>query len=269
MDEADALLVDRPHPEILRLTLNRPERMNALTYEVVNKLNDILDSLVEDTQTRAVIITGNGRGFCSGQDMKKAAERMEPGGSTIVTRYASQTRFGSMSQRMARAPQPIICAINGAAVGAGMAIAVGADIRIGTPATRFLIGAVKIGLSAGESSISYWLPRWIGPGRAFEVMLTGRPIDAEEALATGLITRCVEPEELQDAAIAQAVAILENAPFSTWHTKRIMRRNLDATSLDAALDVENPTQIVTNATEDYREAVAAFNEKRKPVWRGR
>jgi enoyl-CoA hydratase len=265
----EELLIDRPRPQIMRITLNRPERMNALTYDLVFKLNATLDALVEDCETRVVIITGNGRGFCSGQDMKAAAERMKPGATTVVTRFASQTRFGSMAQRIARLPQPVICAVNGVAVGAGMAIALGADIRIGTPDTRFLIGAVKIGLAAGESGISYWLPRWIGAPRAFEVMLTGRPIEAEEALQTGLILRCVDPEALQDAAIAQAEAILANAPFAVAQTKRIMRRNLDAASLDIALDVENPTQMMTNVTEDYQEAVSAFNEKRPPVFKGR
>jgi enoyl-CoA hydratase len=263
------LLIDRPRPQILRITLNRPDRLNALTHDLVSRLNGILDGLVEDTETRAVIITGNGRGFCSGQDMKAAAERMKPGATTVASRFASQTRYGSMAQRMARLPQPVICAVNGVAVGAGMAIALGADIRIGTPDTRFLIGAVKIGLAAGESGISYWLPRWIGPARAFEILLTGRAIEADEALETGLILRCVEPDALQEAAIAQAEAILVNAPFSVSQTKRIMRRNLDAGSLDIALDIENPTQIVTNVTEDYLEAVTAFNEKRPPVFMGR
>ena len=174
-----------------------------------------------------------------------------------------------MSQRMARIPQPVICAVNGVAAGAGMAIALGADIRIGTPATRFLVAAVKIGLGGGESGISYWLPRWIGPARAFEVLLTGRPIDAEEALATGLIVRKVEQDMLQQAAIDQAEAIIANAPFAVSQTKRMMRRNLDAGSLDIALDVENPSQIMTSCSEDYAEALAAFAEKRPPVFKGR
>jgi len=265
----DELLIDRPRPQILRITLNRPETLNALTYDVVYALNNALDALVEDTETRVVIITGAGRGFCSGQDMRGSSERMKAGGSTVTSRFASQLRFGSMAQRMARIPQPVICAVNGVAAGAGMAIALGADIRIGTPTTRFLIAAVKIALSAGESSVSYWLPRWIGAGRAFEIMLTGRPIEADEALATGLMTRIVDPERLQDEAIALAEQIMENAPFAVSQTKRVMRRNLDAASLDIALDIENPTQIVANCTEDYLEAVAAFMEKRKPDFKGK
>ena len=266
----EELLIDRPKPEILRITLNRPDTLNALTWEMVFKLNETLDALLEDTTTRVVIVTGSGRGFCSGQDMRKAQERVEQGTGhfSVPGRFASQVRFGGMVQRMARIPQPVICAVNGVAAGAGMAIALGADIRIGTPATRFLVAAIRIGLGAGESGISYWLPRWIGAGRAFEVMLTGRPIEVQEALDTGLLVRMVEQEQLQQAALEQAEAILANAPFAVAQTKRMMRRNLDAGSLDIALDVENPTQILTSSTEDYREAVAAFNEKRPPVFKG-
>lgn len=263
------ILIDRPRPGILRITLNRPDSLNALTYPMVDQFIATLDSLVEDAETRVVIITGAGRGFCSGQDMFASKKRMAAGGSTVVSRFASQTRFGSMSQRMARIPQPVICAVNGVAAGAGMAIALAADIRIGTPATRFLVAAVKIALSAGESGVSYWLPRWIGAARAFEVMLTGRPILSDEALETGLIIRRVEQEALQDAAIELAEQIMENAPFAVTQTKRVMRRNLDSPSLEVAIDIENPTQIVANCTEDYIEAVQAFAEKRPPDYKGR
>lgn len=265
----DELLIDRPKPEILRITLNRPETLNALTWNMVQGLNDTLDSLIDDLDTRVVIITGSGRGFCSGQDMNAAAQRKQVGGVPLPGRFASQVRFGGMAQRMARIPQPVICAVNGVAAGAGMAIALGADIRIGAPATRFLVAAVRIGLGGGESGISYWLPRWIGPARAFEVLLTGRPIEADEALATGLILRKADQDLLQQAAIEQAEAIIANAPFAVSQTKRMMRRNLDAGSLDIALDVENPSQIMTSCTEDYEEALRAFAEKRPPAFKGR
>ena len=265
----DELLIDRPRPDIMRITFNRPDQLNALTHGMVSRLNETLDALVEDSSTRVVILTGAGRGFCSGQDMRAADDRMAPGGSSIPSRFASQIRFGSMAQRMARIPQPVICAVNGVAAGAGMAIALGADIRIGTPQTRFLVASVRIGLGAGESGISYWLPRWIGAPRAFEVLLTGRPIEADEALQTGLILRCVERDALDQAALDQAAAILANAPFAVSQTKRMMRRNLDAGGLDIALDIENPTQIMTGSTEDYREGVQAFVEKRLPDFQGR
>lgn len=264
----DHLLIDRPLDGVVRLTLNRPDTLNALTRDLVKDFSAALDDLAEDPDCRVVIVTGAGRGFCSGQDMRAAAHRMQPGVSSVVEKMGWQSRFAGMSQRMRRMPQPVICAVNGVAAGAGMAIAVGADIRIGTPATRFLVASIRIGLSAGESGISYFLPRWIGAARAFEVLLTGRPIEAEEALATGLILRLVEPEALAEAALDQARAILANSPFAVAQTKRIMWRNLDAASLDHALDIENPTQIVANTTADYREALTAFAEKRPPRFTG-
>lgn len=262
------LLIDRPLEGVTRLTLNRPDLLNALSRELVRDFSVALDDLAEDMACRVVIVTGAGRGFCSGQDMRAAAERQKPGVSSNVEKMGWQTRFAGMAQRMQRMPQPVICAVNGVAAGAGMAITMGADIRIGTPATRFLVASVRIGLSAGESGISYFLPRWIGPARAFEVMLTGRPIEAEEALATGLILRMVPQEALQEAALDQARTILANSPFAVAQTKRIMWRNLDAAGLDHALDVENPTQIVANTTADYREALNAFADKRAPRFTG-
>jgi enoyl-CoA hydratase len=262
------ILIDRPDPAIIRLTLNRPTTLNALTRDMVGEFSAALDAAVEDSDCRVVIVTGAGRAFCSGQDMRAAAQRSQPGVSGPVEKMGWQRRFAGMAQRMRRMPQPVIAAVNGAAAGAGMAIALAADIRIVSPAARFLVAAIRIGLTAGESGISYHLPRWIGPGRAFEVMLTGRPIDAQEAVETGLALRMVEAEQLQEAAIEQARAILANSPFAVANTKYLMWRNLDAASLDAALDVENPMQIVANSTEDYKEALAAFGEKRKPVFRG-
>lgn len=264
----DHLLIDRPIEGVVRLTLNRPDTLNSLSRELVKDFSAALDNLAEDSSCRVVIVTGAGRAFCSGQDMRAAAHRQIPGVSSSVEKMGWQSRFAGMSQRMRRMPQPVICAVNGVAAGAGMAIAVGADIRIGTPQTRFLVASVRIGLSAGESGISYFLPRWIGAARAFEIMLTGRPIDADEALRTGLILRMVEADALAEAALDQARAIMDNSPFAVAQTKRIMWRNLDASSLDLALDIENPTQIVANTTADYREALTAFNEKRPPRFTG-
>lgn len=263
------ILVDRPHPEVVRLMLNRPASLNALTREMVVELCRHLEDIAEDASCRVVILTGAGRGFCSGQDMRAAASRSGDGTNNTVEKMHWQTRFARMAQQMRRMPQPVIAAVNGVAAGAGFAIALAADIRIMTPDTRLLLASVRIGLSAGESGISYHLPRWIGAGRAFEVMLTGRPILTDEALATGLAVRIVENDALEAAALAQAEAIMTNSPFAVAQTKRLMWRSLDASSLDAALDYENPTQIVATATDDYREALAAFSEKRPPLFKGR
>ena len=146
--------------------------------------------------------------------------------------------------------------------------ALAADIRIAATSARFHVASVKIGLSGGECGISYHLPRHVGSARAFEILLTGRPFDATEADRIGLVTRVVPDAELLDAALELAAAIAENSPFSVWMTKKVMWQNLDAT-FDAALELENRTQILAVMTADAREAMHAFVEKRPPTFEGR
>lgn len=271
MDEASSagLLVETPAPGVSLLTLSRPSALNALTRELVGEINQTLDAIGRDSSCRVVVITGAGRGFCSGQDMKAAEERNRSGGSGVVEKMMWQENFSGMARRIRAIPQPVIAAVNGVAVGAGMGIALAADIRIATPSARFLIAAVRIGLSAGETGISYHLPRLIGTSRAIPLLLTGRPIEAEEAERIGLVTRIVGPDVLIACALEEAQAIMENSPFSIAQTKRIMWQTLDAPSLDAALEIENRTQILATMTEDYKEATRAFAERRPPLYSGR
>lgn len=266
--DASHLLIDRSAPGVALLTLNRPDTLNALTRELVRDINAALDTLAEDESCRVIVVTGAGRGFCSGQDMRAAEERNRTGASGVVEKMAWQDRFAGMAARIRAAPQPVIAAINGAAVGAGMAIALAADIRIATPTARFLIASVRIGLSAGESGISYHLPRLIGAGRAMRYLLTGDEIGAAEAERLGLVTRIVPPEALLPTAHEEAAAILRNSPFSVAQTKRIMWQSLDAGSLAAALEIENRTQILASMTQDYKEATRAFAERRPPSFSG-
>jgi enoyl-CoA hydratase len=263
------LLVDTPVPGVTLLTFNRPSTLNALTRELVTDFNAALDEIGRDPTCRVVVITGAGRGFCSGQDMKAAEERNRSGGSGVVEKMAWQEHFAAMARRIRAIPQPVIAAVNGAAVGAGMGIALAADIRISTSSGRFLIAAVRIGLSAGECGISYHLPRLIGTSRAVSYLLTGRPIEANEAEQIGLVTRIVTPDELLPCAIEEARAIMENSPFSVAQTKRIMWQTLDAPNLESALEIENRTQILATMTEDYKEATRAFAERRPPSYTGR
>jgi enoyl-CoA hydratase len=165
-------------------------------------------------------------------------------------------------------PQVVIAAVNGPAVGAGMALALSSDVRFVVPKARFLVAAVRIGLSAGESGVSYLLPRLIGASRAFDILLTGREIGAEEAERIGLARAIVEPEALLDEAIGYARMVLANSPFSIAHTKRLMWDNLDQ-SYGQAIELENRTQILATTTHDYGEAVAAFVGKRPPRFEGR
>ena len=263
-----AILVERREGDIAVVTLNRPARLNALTREAVATLNMTLDELAADATCRAVILTGAGRGFCSGQDLAAANARKGDQASGVIEKLFWQEQFAGMGRRLRTMPQLVIAAVHGPAVGAGMAIALSADVRIATPTARFLVAAVRIGLSAGESGISYLLPRMIGLSRAFDILLTGRPIEAEEAERTGLVLRLAQPEALLDEAIAYVRTVLANSPYSVAHTKKLMWENLDA-SFDAAIGAENRTQILATMTQDYAEATAAFVEKRPPRFEGR
>lgn len=262
------ILVTRRGDAIAIVTLNRPSRLNALTREMVAELNEKLDVLAADKSCRAVILTGAGRGFCSGQDLDAANARNAAGGGGVVEKLHWQDQFAGMGRRLRAMPQVVIAAVNGAAVGAGMAITLAADVRFATPTTKFLVAAVRIGLSGGESGMSYLLPRLIGASRAFDILLTGRPVEAAEAERVGLCLRVVEPDALLDTAIGYAEQVLANSPYAVQHTKRLMWDNLDASSYVAALEVENRAQILAAMTQDYKEATAAFMEKRPPRFTG-
>jgi enoyl-CoA hydratase len=270
MTADDDLLLTRLDAEIAIVTLNRPARLNALTREMVAAFNRLLDDLAADPSLRAVIVTGAGRAFCAGQDMAASDQRNRSAqpGSGPVEKLHWQEQFAGMGERMRAMPQVVSAAVNGPAVGAGMAIALSADVRVASPAARFLVAAVKIGLSGGESGLSYLLPRQIGASRAFDILLTGREIGAAEAEQTGLVRPLSSAESLVDDAVAHARLILANSPFSVAQTKKLMWENLEAPSFAAALAAENRTQILGTMTEDYREATAAFMEKRPPRYSG-
>ena len=187
----------------------------------------------------------------------------------MIEKLFWQEQFAGMGGRIRSMPQLVIAAVNGPAVGAGMAISLAADVRFATPTARFLVAAVRIGLTGGESGISYLLPRMIGASRAFDILLTGRPIEAEEAERLGLVLRLVAADDLLPQAIAYAQGVLTNSPYSVAHTKKLMWENLDASSYAAAIASENRTQILATMTADYAEATAAFMEKRPPKFEGR
>jgi enoyl-CoA hydratase len=248
--------------------LNRPNRLNALTQLQVVDLHQILDRIGADQTCRVVIITGTGRGFCAGVDLHASVARNKDKPDDLMIKLMYQENFGLMAKRIRMLRQPVIAAVNGPAAGADMALALAADIRIAARSAKFLIAAVKIGLTAGEAGISFHLPRLIGASRAFETMLTGRPVNADEADRVGLVSLVVDDELLMGKALGMAETILANSPYSTQHTKRIMWTNLEASSLDAALDLENRTQILATMTNDFHEASRAFTEKRKPRFTG-
>lgn len=280
---AGPLVLEWPTPEVALVRLNRPRHLNAIDPAIVDGLPPLLRQLGDRSPAcRVVVLTGTGRAFCAGVDLSQidrgdegawaAADETAKGSWFLRTgtpdRLEGQERFADMVRTIRSLPQPVVAAVNGPAVGAGMALALACDVRLGDRRAAFHVGAVKIGLSAGECGITYLLPRLIGASRAFEVMLSGRPIEAEEAERIGLVSRIVDPEDLLGTTLELARSIVANAPFSVSMSKQLMWTNLDASSLDEALALENRTQILAFMTHDREEAVNAFLEKRTPRFSG-
>ncbi len=180
-----------------------------------------------------------------------------------------QQQIASLVTRLRTLSKPVIAAVNGAATGGGLALALACDVRVASESARFNVAFIRVGLSGCDIGVSYLLPRLIGASRAFELMLTGRMIDATEADRIGLVSRVVPVGKVVDAALETAQLIRANSPFGVWMTKEVMWDNLEASSLQAAIDLENRTQLLSSYTGDMSEALAAFLEKRSPRFSGR
>lgn len=230
---------------VATLCLNRPDKMNALADSTVEALFDALHE-VAASDARVLVLTGAGRGFCAGFDLSLAGAPAE--GDETAYWMARQERFAALVTELRRIPQPTIGAINGAAAGAGLGLALACDTRIGSTACRFNSAFIRVGMSSCDIGVSWLLPRAIGTTRAFEMMLTGRMVEAEEAERIGLVLRLTRPEALMEEATALARAMAENGRLATWMTKRGMWANLEAPSLSAALELENRTQILMRST---------------------
>jgi enoyl-CoA hydratase len=253
--------VDRPRPGIARVTLDRPDRLNALSWPMVDEYLELWRTLATDRELRAVVLTGAGRGFCAGLDLQQRDDALG-GTDDIYTVSIRQEKIGQLSSSLRRLPVPVIAAVNGPAAGGGFAIALASDIRLAAPEASFHASFIRIGLSACDAGLSYLLPRIVGLGHASEIMLTGSGVDAAEAERIGLVNRVVPAEQLEDAALELAERIAGNTPFGVSMTKKGLERNIDAPGLDAAIELENRTQVLATRTEDMPEALAAFREKR-------
>lgn len=254
-----------PSPGIALVTLNRPDKLNAMTSELVETLHGTLDTLADDASVRVVVLTGAGRGFCAGLDLGgygTAPGRKQPG--KVETAFATQKHIASLIPHMRSIPQPIIAAVNGPAAGGGFALVLGSDIRIAASTARFNAAFIRIGLSACDIGTSWLLPRLVGAARAQELMLTGRIFDAAEAERIGLILESVPDEALLDRAYAKAAEIMLNSPIGVALTKEGMWSALEIPGLQAAIDMENRQQIMATFSEDAQETLRARAEKRAP-----
>jgi enoyl-CoA hydratase len=257
--------LDRIRDDVALVTLDRPEVLNAESRELVQELQAVLNRIAADASWRVVVLTGAGRGFCAGHDLGEMPQAGRDA-SAVQAGMRVQKAFADLTLRLHSLPQPVIAAVNGAAAGGGLALALAADTRVCSTSARFNAAFVRIGLSGCDVGVSYLLPRIVGPTLAFEMMLTGRLIDAKEALRSGLVLRVVPDGQVVDAALEIAQQISANSPFGVRMTKEVMRANLDAPSLAAAIELENRTQILCTRTRDQKEAIAAFLEKRPAVF---
>jgi len=253
------LHVDGPRDGVVVVTLNRPERLNAITQEMFDELRALCDAVEREREVRAVVITGAGRGFCAGADLELIAAL--PGMDVPELTRAQENGARAISA-LKSLPAPVIAAVNGPATGGGLAVALAADVRIAAPQAVFNVAPVRLGLSGCDVGISWLLPRVVGLGHASELMLTGRLIDAAEALRIGLVNRVVPADTLQAAARELAAEVTANSPFGVRLTKEVLQLNVDAPSLQAAIAIENRNQILASRTEDAAEALRAFQEKR-------
>jgi enoyl-CoA hydratase len=254
-----ALLIAKEGP-VDWLTLNRPERLNALDTGLVTTLRDYFRGLATDTSVRLVVLRAIGRAFCAGYDIKEHQQMMNAGvePSSAMERIQVQRRISEIVLLMRRCPQPIIALVNGAACGGGFSLALAADIRIATPDARMNAAAIRIGLSACDIGVSYLLPRLIGGSVAAELLMTGRFIHAERALRVGLVSEIVPPDRLEPVAREYAREILSASQVGLALTKDCLNANVDAGSLEQALALEDRNQVICAMSGENARAVRDF-----------
>jgi enoyl-CoA hydratase len=266
----DEVLIEHGPGGITHVVLNRPDRLNTLEAELVEQLHRAFDDVARDRQCRVVVLRGNGRHFCAGADL--AGHGVAPGGDGSHSPQdwmATQQHIAALVPRLRALPQPVIAAVHGAASGGGFALALASDVRICAQDARFNAAFVKVGLSGCDIGVSWLLPRVVGAARAFELLLTGRFVDAAEAERIGIVSAVVPHAELLVRAGEVAASIAGNSPYGVRMTKKLMWAQLEVGSLQAGLALEDSTQVSAAMSADHREAVTAFTEHRPPRFENR
>ena len=248
------------------LTLIRPEKINAVDVEMAEELSQYFSELPQRKNVRVVILRGDDKHFSAGADLDSPAF-VPPGPGRAQTQMAMQHLYSGIVKYMRQCPQPIIGLIHGAAAGAGFSLSLACDVRIGTPKTRMSAAYLRVGLGGCDMGSGYLLPRLIGVSTASEFLLTGNFIDAERGLSSGLLSRVVSDEELFDSGMSLAQDMLKASPMGLRMTKESINASLNVGSLDAGLALEDRQQVILLDTEDHREAVRAFKEKRAPEFK--
>jgi enoyl-CoA hydratase len=260
------VVVDKPRDGVTLVTLNRPERMNAMAFDVMIPLREVLEEISSDNATRVVVMTGAGHGFCSGADLEDPGTIPNIDGLTLPTiALRSMELLDDVILALRKMHQPVIAAVNGAAIGGGFCLSLATDIRIASESAYFRAAGINNGLTAAELGISYFLPRMVGQSRASDIMLTGRDVDAAEAERIGIVSSVVSGESLLETAYATAERIVGWSRAGIELTKRALKSSLDAGSLASHIDHEGTAQLfVRLTTQNFEEAIRARRDKRPP-----
>lgn len=254
--------IERLSPSIARLVLNRPDRLNAISFELVTQLHDAFDQLAADTELKVVIFTGAGRAFCAGLDLKNFGTPPEPGQHPhMPAGVDAQTFMSNLTVRLHDLPQVVIAAVNGPAFGGGLALACAADIRLASDSARFCSAFIRTGLSGTDIGITYLLPRLIGNANAFDLILTGRDIDAAEAFRMGLVSKLVSDDELAATALHYAEMMSAYTASGLRTTKEVLWHNTEVSSLETAIALEARNQNLLNYASDVREYMNNYRQR--------
>jgi enoyl-CoA hydratase/carnithine racemase len=251
---------------VARVTFSRPEVLNALTFDIYADLRDLVTELPHRDDVRTLVLTGTGRGFCSGGDVNEIIGELVKSGSRELLDFTRMT--GTVVQRMRECPLPIIAAVNGVAAGAGSVLALASDFRILAESASFAFLFTKVGLAGADMGSAYLLPRIVGFGRATELLLLGEKVPAHQAVEIGLATQVVPDDRLAAAADELAASLASGPSFAYAATKMLLSRELDM-DLAGAIELEASTQALLMTSDDHREFYAAFTDGRSPRWKGR
>lgn len=257
--------------QVMEVRLSRPDQLNAISPEMLDGIIAAMKQAEYSREVRVVVLTGEGRGFCAGADLTTQSGPGDipgtEGMSGLGFTYKYQERIAEAALAIHECDKPVIAAINGAAVGGGLAFALACDMRLAAKGAKLGSVFIQTGLSSCDIGVSYFLPRLVPPTKAMELMVTGRVFLAEEADELGLLNGLVEPGGLADKALELACAIAANSEYGVWMTKKGFWNNLDAPSLRHAIDVENRTQVLGTFTGCMEEKMNAFVEGRAPRWK--
>ncbi len=261
------------------VSLNRPEKLNAISFQMEEELHNLLDSLMVNLNCRVLIFKGEGRAFCAGTDLQEGlilnSKKNPPGydsfhylnvSEPIKRKMYHQWRISQIYVKMRKISQPVITIVHGAAAGGGFGFAMASDIRIASTDVKFINASINIGLSGADVGGSYFLPRLIGMSKAAEILYTGKIIDAKEARKSGLVIKVVEKDDLLASALELAEELLKKSPLGLRMTKQAINLSMDSPSLENVLQLENSSIVLTFSSQDIKEASSAFFEKRDPKY---